>query len=192
MLRQRICHQLKHTQIKFHRYLLSFTLITAFSLSSALTHATSTQQQTATVTTIDYAAILNATVGNKTDGYPVGNNPLPQYPNWNIGVPDYGITKISDAGLEQLVAPGLESRKSIAIQTTTFIYDQTQTTTVDFYGDGLINFGVTKVAIKSTPSNGAIILPTDGVKNVLDNTINTSNYPEATHAKSRNGQIVLM
>lgn len=131
------------------------------------------------------------------------------------GQPDASITNagtitVRDTGLAALVAPGVENSGLIQANLGTVILAAGEAHTIDFNGDGLMSFTVTKPT-KAKPKRrngktldalvsnkgeiradgGTVILTAKQASRVLDNAINMSGIVRANSVGVRNGKIVL-
>lgn len=131
------------------------------------------------------------------------------------GQPDASITNagtitVRDTGLAALVAPGVENSGLIQAHLGTVILAAGEAHTIDFNGDGLLSFTVTKPTkakpkrrngktLEALVSNkgeiradgGTVILTAKQASRVLDNAINMSGIVRANSVGVRNGKIVL-
>ena len=131
------------------------------------------------------------------------------------GQPDASITNagtitVRDTGLAALVAPGVENSGLIQAHLGTVILAAGEAHTIDFNGDGLMSFTVTKPTtakpkrrngktLDALVSNkgeiradgGTVILTARQASRVLDNSINMSGVIRANSVGVRNGKIVL-
>jgi len=131
------------------------------------------------------------------------------------GQPDASITNagtitVRDTGLAALVAPGVENSGLIQANLGTVILAAGEAHTIDFNGDGLMSFTVTKPT-KAKPKDrngktldalvsnkgeiradgGTVLLTARQASRVLDNSINMSGVVRANSVGVRNGKIVL-
>lgn len=131
------------------------------------------------------------------------------------GQPDASITNagnitVRDTGLAALVAPGVENSGLIQANLGTVILAAGEAHTIDFNGDGLMSFTITKpttakpkrrdgTALNALVSNsgtveangGTIVMAARQASRVLDNAINMSGIARANSVGVRNGKIVL-
>jgi len=131
------------------------------------------------------------------------------------GQPDASITNagtitVRDTGLAALVAPGVENSGLIQANLGTVILAAGEAHTIDFNGDGLMSFTVTKPTrakpkdrngktLDALVSNkgeiradgGTVLLTARQASRVLDNSINMSGVVRANSVGVRNGKIVL-
>ncbi|WP_417680297.1 filamentous hemagglutinin N-terminal domain-containing protein [Roseibium sp.] len=131
------------------------------------------------------------------------------------GVPDAMVTNagrisVRDTGLAALVAPGVENSGYIQANLGTVILGAGETHSIDFRGDGLINFTLTSPT-RATPKKedgsdadalvsnkgeivadgGSIVMTASQASRVLDQSINMSGIAQANSVGVRNGRIVL-
>lgn len=131
------------------------------------------------------------------------------------GRPDASITNagsitVRDSGLAALVAPGVENSGLIQAHLGTVILGAGEAHTVDFNGDGLMSFTITKptkanpkrrdgTALGALVTNsgtvqadgGSIVMAARQASRVVDNAINMSGVARANSVGLRNGKIVL-
>lgn len=131
------------------------------------------------------------------------------------GLPDAmitneGVISVRDEGLAALVAPGVENSGLIMARLGTVILGAGEAHTIDFYGDGLVNFAITSPTRKAPrrrdgskadalvsnkgkvyADGGAVVMSARQVSGVLDQAINMSGVVRANSVGMRNGKIVL-
>jgi filamentous hemagglutinin family protein len=126
----------------------------------------------------------------------------------NASIQNDGHITIAAEGLAALVAPGVRNNGVIQATLGTVELASGTTSTLDFYGDGLVSMAVTTpvaaVAIgpdgkpfQATIENngkikaGQVLVTADAVKGVVDNTVNMSGAIEAKGVTVSGGDIVL-
>lgn len=121
-----------------------------------------------------------------------------------------GRITAKDGGLVALMAPGVQNDGVVAARGGNVALVGGEAFTVDFYGDGLYSFNVTKAATTrakdqngkaldaSVANNGTlsaqggtVIMSARAAKGVVDNAINTTGIVEAQSLSEVNGEIVL-
>ncbi|NCY26018.1 MAG: hypothetical protein EBX37_14600, partial [Alphaproteobacteria bacterium] len=121
-----------------------------------------------------------------------------------------GTITAEEGGLVALMAPGVENDGLIAAKGGTVALVGGEAFTIDFYGDGLYSFNVTKATnqharnvngelmdatVKNTGTlsakGGTVVMMARTAKGVVDNVINTSGIVEATALREEGGEIVL-
>jgi len=129
----------------------------------------------------------------------------------NAAVYDRGATTVSNAGLAAFVAPRMRNSDLIPANLGTAHLASGTISTLDFYGDGLVNIAINgqDLARVIAPSTGkplgsavgkpgvrtadrdTVLVTADVAANVVDDVVNTSGVIQARSASEQNGQIVL-
>lgn len=128
----------------------------------------------------------------------------------DASITNAGNITIRDTGLAALVAPGVENSGLIQANLGTVILAAGEAHTIDFNGDGLMSFTITKptkaipkrrdgTALNALVTNkgtveangGTIVMAARQASRVLDNAINMSGVARANSVGVRNGKIVL-
>ena len=128
----------------------------------------------------------------------------------NASVVNQGTVTVAAAGLAAFVAPGVANSGVIAARLGTVRLASGTTGTIDFRGDGLINFAVTgqtlaralgpdgkplAAAVASggtiAADGGRVLVTADVAKNVVDDAINMSGVTQARAVSMAGGEIVL-
>lgn len=116
-----------------------------------------------------------------------------------------GTISIADAGLAALVAPHVRNEGTITGRLATVVLAGANTFTLDFSGDGLLQFDATSTVTNApdgaaalvenagtinTPG-GTVLLTATAAENVIDNVINSGGIIEARGISLANGRITL-
>lgn len=128
----------------------------------------------------------------------------------DASITNAGSITVRDTGLAALVAPGVENSGLIQANLGTVILGAGEAHTIDFNGDGLMSFTITKPTKAKpkrrdgTPLNalvsnsgtveangGTIVMAARQASRILDNAINMSGVARANSVGVRNGKIVL-
>ena len=162
---------------------------------------------------VDVGAITATTLGILNDHFLAGDLVFDQYDpaQGSASVVNDGTITVGDRGLAALVAPGVSNSGVIQARSGAVVLASGTAFTVDFYGDGLINFAVTApteqipvdgggTALPALVSNsgaiyvdgGTVILTADAVGGVVDNAINMDGIISARAIDGRSGQIALV
>lgn len=126
-------------------------------------------------------------------------------PNTEAAVVNQGTISLKDAGMAALVAPHARNEGVIQGTLAQVVVAGVPTFTVDFYGDGLINFQatsqVTAVADPDQPlvdnsgtiraDGGRVLLTADAAAGVVEKVIDMSGVIEARSFAMNGGEIVL-
>lgn len=99
---------------------------------------------------------------------------------------------INGQGLAALVNPGLTAARAIQLRTDVVTLASGSTVTVDFYGDGLINFAVDGAAAGGIGNNGAITIASADISRIVDNVINVDGITHSQALSIRDGQVALV
>jgi len=144
---------------------------------------------------------LIATTSNISNQAFMSNGPL----NFNqpggstAAVINEGTITAADAGLVGLVAPNVINSGTIAAKLGTVHLAAADTFTIDFYGDGLLNFGVSD-AVKSqlvansgliSAAGGKIALTAEAGNNIVNSLIEVSGKLSAPAVAQKDGKIFI-
>jgi filamentous hemagglutinin family protein len=162
---------------------------------------------------VDVGAITATTLDILNANFMADNLVFDQYdPAFaTASVTNAGTITVADQGLAMLVGPGVANNGLIQARTGAVVLASGTAMTVDFYGDGLINFAVTG-ATEAAPvdasgkpldalvsntgqiyaDGGTVILAAEAVGGIVDNAINMSGVIQARTVEGRNGQIALV
>lgn len=159
---------------------------------------------------VDAAGLVATTANITNENFMVGNFRFTQSPDWHGSVINEGKISIAEKGLAALVAPGVENRGMINAKLGTVVLAAGNGFTIDFFGDGLIQFGnheqVTSVAydeqgnpMRNGVSNTGKIIADAGTvrisahvaEKIVENTINMQGYTQAKTAEQKGGAIIL-
>lgn len=125
-------------------------------------------------------------------------------------VENRGAITIRDAGLAALVAPGVENSGVITASLGRIQLSSAAGFTVDFYGDGKINFALDRQVTQSLSradgsaptagvsnsgsliaDGGLVMLTANAARSVIDQSINNSGLIEARSVRATNGEVIL-
>ena len=126
-------------------------------------------------------------------------------------VTNAGSITVEDGGLAALVAPAVSNSGTVMAREGTVVLAAGETSTYDFYGDGLINIAVTTPttevpvgpdgqpvdALVGNPGavyadGGTVILTVSQVESVVVNAINMDGFIQANSVDSADGQVALV
>jgi len=144
---------------------------------------------------------LIATTANISNQAFMANGPLTfnQPGNPNAGIVNEGTITAADAGLVGLVAPNVVNNGTITAKLGTVHLASADSFTVDFYGDGLLNFGVSDAVQGQLVSNtglisaagGKIALTAAAGNNIVNSLIDVSGKLSAPAVAEKNGKIFI-
>lgn len=126
-------------------------------------------------------------------------------PNPDASVVNQGSISLGDRGLGALVAPHARNSGIIQGRLGQIVIGGTPTFTLDFYGDGLIQFDATSKVVKKpdparalaendgkiTMDGGTVLITADAAAGVVDEVINVGGVVEARSFGVEKGNIVL-
>ncbi len=125
-------------------------------------------------------------------------------PNPSASVVNQGTISIRDCGLAGLVAPHVRNDGIIQARLGEVVLGGAPTFTLDFNGDGLIQFQATSQVLQSDPNNalvtntgsikadgGAVLVTARAAAGVVNEAINVGGVVEAQSVSMKNGAIVL-
>ncbi|MEZ5668476.1 MAG: filamentous hemagglutinin N-terminal domain-containing protein [Alphaproteobacteria bacterium] len=162
---------------------------------------------------IDVAAITATTLDIINTNFMAGDLVFDQYDDRfaDASVTNDGTITVGDRGLAALVAPGVANNGIIQARTGAVVLASGTAATIDFYGDGLVNFAVTAptqaapVDANGNPldalvsnsgqiyaDGGTVILTAEAVGGIVDNAINMDGVIQARSIQGRDGQIALV
>ncbi len=154
---------------------------------------------------ISAAGVLLSTIGLHDQDFLSGNYNFAIPGNPNATIVNQGRITAGSGGSVVLAAGAVQNAGMVAADLGTVVLAGAKTFTVDFAGDNLLSFAVTK-AVDAVPvgasalvsnsgtitaAGGRVLLTAQAAKGVLDNVINTTGIVEATSVANVNGQIVL-
>jgi filamentous hemagglutinin family protein len=159
---------------------------------------------------VNVNSLVATTAGMSAANFMAGNMVFDQPGNPNARVVNNGSITVAQAGLAALVAPGVANNGVIAAKLGQVILGGTQTYTLDFYGDGLIQFAVgSPVAavpvgrngqqLTSLVSNtgqinapgGTVLLTANAVSGILDHVIDSPGMINAPTYAQTPGSVTL-
>ncbi len=148
---------------------------------------------------VDVGGLVATTANIKDADFMAGKYLFGTPGNANAQVVNQGDISIKDTGLAALVAPQVHNSGVIRARLGKVALGAAQSFTLDFYGDGLLSFGVGAEASNALVVNsgqiaadgGVVELSARAVKGVIDNVINTSGVVQAKSVGMQNGKIVL-
>ncbi|WP_428246136.1 filamentous hemagglutinin N-terminal domain-containing protein [Ferrovibrio sp.] len=148
---------------------------------------------------VDVGGLVATTANIKDADFMAGKYLFGTPGNANAQVVNQGDISIKDTGLAALVAPRVHNSGVIRARLGKVALGAAQSFTLDFYGDGLLSFGVGAEASNALVVNsgqiaadgGVVELSARAVKGVIDNVINTSGVVQAKSVGMQNGKIVL-
>lgn len=158
---------------------------------------------------VDVGSLIASTSGITDQNFLSGNLAFDQAGMSDAMISNAGTITARDSGLAALVAPGVENSGLIQANLGTVILGAGEAHTIDFYGDGLVKFAITKPT-KTTPKRqdgsdadalvdnsgtvkadgGTVIMTASQASNVLSNAINMSGVAQANSVGTRGGRIV--
>jgi filamentous hemagglutinin family protein len=155
---------------------------------------------------VDVAGLLATTLNIKNADFMAGNYRFEEGGAQPASVTNAGNLTISGAGLAALVAPHVSNSGVIQAHLGHIALGSTNGFTLDFYGDGALNFLLSKdtstalQAATGSISNsgsliadsGTVLLTADTAKTVVDQTINMDGYIQARTVGSKAGSISLL
>ena len=162
---------------------------------------------------IDVGAITATTLDIINSNFMADNLVFDQYDSAfaDASVTNDGTITVADQGLAALVGPGVANNGVIQARTGAVVLASGTAATIDFYGDGLVNFAVTG-ATEAAPvdadgnpldalvsnsgaiyaDGGTVILAAEAVGGIVDHAINMDGVIQAQSIAGRNGQIALV
>ena len=162
---------------------------------------------------IDVGAITATTLDIINSNFMADNLVFDQYDSAfaDASVTNAGTITVADQGLAALVGPGVANNGLIQARTGAVVLASGTAATIDFYGDGLVNFAVTG-ATEAAPvdadgnpldalvsnsgaiyaDGGTVILAAEAVGGIVDHAINMDGVIQAQSIAGRNGQIALV
>ena len=155
---------------------------------------------------VDVHGFMATTADIDDDHFMAGRNEFSKpSPNKKATVVNQGTITIGEKGLAALVAPHARNDGVIQGKLGTVVIAGTPTHTVDFYGDGLIQFEATsEVTEKAEPeralaenngtikvNGGTVLVTANAAAKIVDDVINVSGVVEARSFKDQGGRIVL-
>lgn len=148
---------------------------------------------------VDVGGLVATTANIKDADFMAGKYLFGTPGNANAQVVNQGDISIKDTGLAALVAPQVHNSGVIRARLGKVTLGAAQSFTLDFYGDGLLSFGIGAEASNALVVNsgqiaadgGVVELSARAVKGVIDNVINTSGVVQAKSVGVQNGKIVL-
>ncbi len=160
---------------------------------------------------IEVNSIIATTHGVDPNGFMAGDMTFDA-----PGVPDAtvfndGSITVNDGGLAALVAPAVSNNGTVVAREGTVVLAAGETSTYDFYGDGLINVAVTSpttqvpvgpdgqpvAALVANPGavfadGGTVVLSAAQLESVVVNAINLDGIVQANAIASEGGQVALV
>lgn len=156
---------------------------------------------------VDVTGLLATTLNIDNADFMAGRYRFTDSGSTPASVTNAGTLTISGAGLAALVAPTVANSGVIQARLGHIDLAATHGFTLDFYGDGLVNFLLNKdtnAALANTlgapavsnsgsliADGGSVLLTADTAKSVVDQTINMDGYIQARTVGSSNGAITL-
>jgi filamentous hemagglutinin family protein len=155
---------------------------------------------------VDVSGLLATTLNIKNADFMTGNYRFEASNNSPASVTNAGNLTISGAGLAALVAPTVSNSGVIQARLGHIALGSTSGFTLDFYGDGALNFLLSKdtsAALQSATGSvsnsgsliadgGTVSLTADTAKTVVDQTINMDGYIQARTVGSKAGSVSLL
>ena len=99
---------------------------------------------------------------------------------------------INGQGLAALVSPGMAAAGAIHVRTDVVTLATGSAVTVDFYGDGLINFAVNDTQAGEIGANGVITVASADASSIVDNVINLDGIAHSRALTIQEGQVALV
>jgi filamentous hemagglutinin family protein len=155
---------------------------------------------------VDVAGLLATTLNIKNADFMAGNYRFEEGGAQPASVTNAGNLTISGAGLAALVAPHVSNSGVIQARLGHIALGSTNGFTLDFYGDGVVNFLLsrdTSAALQAATGSvsnsgsliadgGTVLLTADTAKTVVDQTINMDGYIQARTIGSQSGRVTLL
>src|SRR5262249_6394901 len=159
---------------------------------------------------VNVNSLIASTAGISNANFMAGRMRFDQPGNPNTQIVNAGTITGAEKGLAALVAPGVANSGIIRAKLGKVVLAGAETYTIDFYGDGLINFDVgPKVTsapvgadgkqVASLVSNtglidapgGTVLLTADAAAGILENVIDSSGRIDARTMAASAGKVIL-
>ncbi|HUZ74273.1 MAG TPA: filamentous hemagglutinin N-terminal domain-containing protein, partial [Stellaceae bacterium] len=151
------------------------------------------------------AGVLLSTIGTSDQDFMAGNYAFNTPGHSDAAIVNHGHVVATSGGSVVMVAPQVRNDGLVEADLGTVVLAGAKAFTVDFAGDALLKFAITKpvdavpVGTKSLVTNtgtvaasgGTVLMTAQAAQGVLDNVINTSGIVEATSVAQVGGTIVL-
>ena len=151
------------------------------------------------------AGVLLSTIGTSDQDFMAGNYAFNTPGHSDAAIVNHGHVVATSGGSVVMVAPQVRNDGLVEADLGTVVLAGAKAFTVDFAGDALLKFAITKpvdavpVGTKSLVTNtgtvaasgGTVLMTAQAAQGVLDNVINTSGIVEATSVKAVDGKIIL-
>ncbi|MBX9726263.1 MAG: filamentous hemagglutinin N-terminal domain-containing protein, partial [Rickettsiales bacterium] len=149
--------------------------------------------------TVDVNSLVATTSDIRNDDFMAGNLKFTQPGNPTATIENRGTITAKEAGLVGLVAPNVINSGTINARLGRVQLASGDTTTVDLYGDGLMEVGVSDAVTSQLVSNSGIIRAEGGTialtaaagATMVNNLIHVSGELRAPAVGMRNGKIVI-
>jgi len=148
---------------------------------------------------VDVNGLVATTANIKNSDFMAGNMNFSIPGNANASVVNQGTITAKDAGLVGLVAPNVVNSGTINAKLGSVGLGSGDTFTMDMYGDGLINVGVSDAVKKQVIQNtgtinaagGTIQLTAAAGRNMVNSLINVSGKLNVPAAQQQGGEIII-
>jgi filamentous hemagglutinin family protein len=146
--------------------------------------------------TVDVGGLVASTADSDNARFMAGEIKLDRAGAPNAKIAYAGQITVRDAGLVGLVAPEVENSGTITAQLGKVALAAGDTATIDLYGDGLIEVGVSQSThVKATNTGslhaGQIEMTAAQGRALVDQLVSAGGEIHATHAVLKNGRIIL-
>lgn len=147
---------------------------------------------------VDVHGLVATTSSISNDDFLKGNYHFSKGPEKISSVVNEGRITAAEGGLVALVAPSVRNAGVIEARLGKVALASGETFTLDFYGDQLVEFGVSESVLENVKQEGTIeadggtvLLAVQDATRVVDEVINMSGIIEANYAEEKNGEIIL-